>query len=63
MDDDADPQRHSTHQSHVHPPAANDDTVATSGVSTLSSTVSHESQNEQRPVSMELDRMKLETNR
>uniref|UniRef100_A0A674PF44 mitogen-activated protein kinase kinase kinase n=1 Tax=Takifugu rubripes TaxID=31033 RepID=A0A674PF44_TAKRU len=55
--------RHSTHQSHVHPPAVNDDTVATSGVSTLSSTVSHESHGEQRPASMELGRMKLETNR
>ncbi|KAI5614773.1 mitogen-activated protein kinase kinase kinase 5 [Silurus asotus] len=39
-----------------------DDTVATSGVSTLSSTVS-ESQTAQRSVSMELGRMKLETNR
>lgn len=63
VDDDAEPQRHSTHQSHGHPPAANDDTVVTSGVSTLSSTVSHESHNEQRPVSTELGRMKLETNR
>lgn len=63
MEDDAEPQRHPTHQSHVHPPAVNDDTVATSGVSTLSSTVSHESHGEQRPASMELGRMKLETNR
>ncbi|TNM94758.1 mitogen-activated protein kinase kinase kinase 5 isoform X2 [Takifugu flavidus] len=63
MEDDAEPQRHPTHQSHVHPPAVNDDTVATSGVSTLSSTVSRESHGEQRPASMELGRMKLETNR
>ncbi|XP_026773607.3 mitogen-activated protein kinase kinase kinase 5 [Pangasianodon hypophthalmus] len=42
--------------------ATHDDTVATSGVSTLSSTVS-ESQTAQRSVSMELGRMKLETNR
>lgn len=63
MEDDAEPQRRSTHQSHVHPPAVNDDTVATSGVSTLSSTVSRESHGEQRPASMELGRMKLETNR
>ncbi|KAF5892603.1 mitogen-activated protein kinase kinase kinase 5, partial [Clarias magur] len=42
--------------------ANHDDTVATSGVSTLSSTVS-ESQTAQRSVSMELGRMKLETNR
>uniref|UniRef100_A0A8B9JS64 mitogen-activated protein kinase kinase kinase n=1 Tax=Astyanax mexicanus TaxID=7994 RepID=A0A8B9JS64_ASTMX len=40
-----------------------DDTVATSGVSTLSSTVSHESHTAQHSVSMELGRMKLETNR
>uniref|UniRef100_A0A8C4DJG4 mitogen-activated protein kinase kinase kinase n=1 Tax=Dicentrarchus labrax TaxID=13489 RepID=A0A8C4DJG4_DICLA len=45
------------------PVATHDDTVATSGVSTLSSTVSHESHNAQRSVSMELGRMKLETNR
>lgn len=63
VDEEADPQRHSTHQSHVHPHAVNDDTVATSGVSTLSSTVSHESPSEQRPASVELGRMKLETNR
>lgn len=62
MDDDAEPRQHSTLQSHVHPPV-NDDTVATSGVSTLSSTVSRESHNEQRPMSLELGRMKLETNR
>uniref|UniRef100_H3BXD0 mitogen-activated protein kinase kinase kinase n=1 Tax=Tetraodon nigroviridis TaxID=99883 RepID=H3BXD0_TETNG len=63
MDEEAEPRQHSTHQSHTHPPAVNDDTVATSGVSTLSSTVSHESPSEQRPASMELGRMKLETNR
>lgn len=62
VDDDAEPDRNPTHQSRV-PPAAHDDTVATSGVSTLSSTVSHESHNAQRSVSMELGRMKLETNR
>uniref|UniRef100_A0A667ZII0 mitogen-activated protein kinase kinase kinase n=1 Tax=Myripristis murdjan TaxID=586833 RepID=A0A667ZII0_9TELE len=45
------------------PVTVHDDTVATSGVSTLSSTVSHESHNAQRSVSMELGRMKLETNR
>lgn len=63
FDDDVDPGRNSTQQSR--PPAAviHDDTVATSGVSTLSSTVSHESHNAQRSVSMELGRMKLETNR
>ncbi|CAJ1078370.1 mitogen-activated protein kinase kinase kinase 5 isoform X1 [Xyrichtys novacula] len=62
VDDDAE-DRNSTHQSRPPPVAAHDDTVATSGVSTLSSTVSHESHNAQRSVSMELGRMKLETNR
>lgn len=63
VDDDTEPGRNSTHQSRVPPVAAHDDTVVTSGVSTLSSTVSHESHNAQRSVSMELGRMKLETNR
>lgn len=63
VDDDGEPERNSTRQSRAPPVAAHDDTVATSGVSTLSSTVSHESHNAQRSVSMELGRMKLETNR
>ncbi|GLD49722.1 mitogen-activated protein kinase kinase kinase 5 [Lates japonicus] len=63
VDDDAEPERNSAHQSRAPPVATHDDTVATSGVSTLSSTVSHESHNAQRSVSMELGRMKLETNR
>uniref|UniRef100_A0A3Q4GKK3 mitogen-activated protein kinase kinase kinase n=1 Tax=Neolamprologus brichardi TaxID=32507 RepID=A0A3Q4GKK3_NEOBR len=63
IDDDGEPDRTSTHQSRAPPGAAHNDTVATSGVSTLSSTVSHESHNAQRSVSMELGRMKLETNR
>ncbi|KAK5611750.1 Mitogen-activated protein kinase kinase kinase 5 [Crenichthys baileyi] len=63
LDDDAGPARNSTHQSRTPAVATHDDTVATSGVSTLSSTVSHESHNAQRSVSMELGRMKLETNR
>uniref|UniRef100_A0AAX7SFW2 mitogen-activated protein kinase kinase kinase n=1 Tax=Astatotilapia calliptera TaxID=8154 RepID=A0AAX7SFW2_ASTCA len=63
IDDDGEPDRTSTHQSRAPPGAAHDDTVATSGVSTLSSTVSHESHNAQRSVSMELGRMKLETSR
>uniref|UniRef100_I3JDS6 mitogen-activated protein kinase kinase kinase n=1 Tax=Oreochromis niloticus TaxID=8128 RepID=I3JDS6_ORENI len=63
IDDDGEPDRTSTHQSRAPPGAAHDDTVVTSGVSTLSSTVSHESHNAQRSVSMELGRMKLETNR
>lgn len=63
FDDDAEPVRNSTHQSRAPAVVAQDDTVATSGVSTLSSTVSHESHNAQRSVNMELGRMKLETNR
>eukprot|EP00064_Thunnus_orientalis_P012595 superscaffoldBa00001950_g12630 len=63
VDDDVEPERNSTNQSRAPPVAAHDDTVATSGVSTLSSTVSHESHNAQRSMSMELGRMKLETNR
>ncbi|KAF3850146.1 hypothetical protein F7725_019865 [Dissostichus mawsoni] len=62
VDDDMEPERTSTHHSRT-PTVAQDDTVVTSGVSTLSSTVSHESHNAQRSVSMELGRMKLETNR
>ncbi|XP_031178195.1 mitogen-activated protein kinase kinase kinase 5 isoform X2 [Sander lucioperca] len=62
VDDDTELERNSTHQSRA-PLAAHDDTVVTSGVSTLSSTVSRESHNAQRSVSMELGRMKLETNR
>ncbi|KAM6464599.1 mitogen-activated protein kinase kinase kinase 5 isoform 3-T3 [Liasis olivaceus] len=40
-----------------------DDAVATSGVSTLSSTVSHDSQAAQRSLNVQLGRLKLETNR
>lgn len=40
-----------------------DDAIATSGVSTLSSTVSHESPAAQRSLSVQLGRLKLETNR
>ncbi|XP_077408003.1 mitogen-activated protein kinase kinase kinase 5 isoform X3 [Vanacampus margaritifer] len=45
------------------PVSSQDETVVTSGVSTLSSTVSRDSHNAQHSVSMELGRMKLETNR
>ncbi|XP_032399613.1 mitogen-activated protein kinase kinase kinase 5 isoform X2 [Etheostoma spectabile] len=62
VDDDTEPERNSAHQSRA-PLAAHDDAVVTSGVSTLSSTVSRQSHNAQRSVSMELGRMKLETNR
>nr|XP_028579362.1 mitogen-activated protein kinase kinase kinase 5 isoform X4 [Podarcis muralis] len=40
-----------------------EDAIATSGVSTLSSTVSHESQAAQRSLNVQLGRLKLETNR
>ncbi|KAJ0061031.1 hypothetical protein NL108_004745, partial [Boleophthalmus pectinirostris] len=70
VDDDPEPSRSQPHQTRTGPVAPNDDTIApnddtvvTSGVSTLSSTVSHESHAAQRSVSMELGRMKLETNR
>ncbi|CDQ97635.1 unnamed protein product, partial [Oncorhynchus mykiss] len=63
VDDDVEPEDSAAHQSRAPPNTAHDDTVATSGVSTLSSTVSHESNNAQRSVSIELGRMKLETSR
>ncbi|KAI7800094.1 mitogen-activated protein kinase kinase kinase 5, partial [Triplophysa rosa] len=63
IDDDTGPQRRADLKGIAPPIAHHDDTVATSGVSTLSSTVSHESQSAQRSISMELGRMKLETKR
>lgn len=45
------------------PHAILEDAVATSGVSTLSSTVSHNSQNAHRSLNVQLGRMKIETNR
>ncbi|XP_047713743.1 mitogen-activated protein kinase kinase kinase 5 isoform X4 [Prionailurus viverrinus] len=45
------------------PHAVIEDAVATSGVSTLSSTVSHDSQNAHRSLNVQLGRMKIETNR
>ncbi|XP_016112233.1 mitogen-activated protein kinase kinase kinase 5 [Sinocyclocheilus grahami] len=63
IDDDTVPQGNAALKDRAPPFAHHDDTVATSGVSTLSSTVSHESQSAQRSISMELGRMKLETKR
>uniref|UniRef100_A0A673HZ08 Mitogen-activated protein kinase kinase kinase 5 n=1 Tax=Sinocyclocheilus rhinocerous TaxID=307959 RepID=A0A673HZ08_9TELE len=63
IDDDTVPQGNAALKDRAPPIAHHDDTVATSGVSTLSSTVSHESQSAQRSISMELGRMKLETKR
>ncbi|XP_051954736.1 mitogen-activated protein kinase kinase kinase 5-like [Xyrauchen texanus] len=62
IDDDTVPQGNAALKGIV-PPITHDDTVATSGVSTLSSSVSHESQSAQRSISMELGRMKLQTKR
>ncbi|XP_036103851.1 mitogen-activated protein kinase kinase kinase 5 isoform X3 [Molossus molossus] len=45
------------------PHAIVEDAVATSGVSTLSSTVSHNSQNAHRNLNVQLGRMRIETNR
>ncbi|XP_053770051.1 mitogen-activated protein kinase kinase kinase 5 isoform X2 [Desmodus rotundus] len=45
------------------PRAIIEDAVATSGVSTLSSTVSHNSQSAHRSLNVQLGRMKIETNR
>ncbi|KAM8792045.1 mitogen-activated protein kinase kinase kinase 5 isoform 2-T2 [Rhynchonycteris naso] len=45
------------------PLAIIEDAVATSGVSTLSSTVSHSSQSAHRSLNVQLGRMKIETNR
>uniref|UniRef100_A0A8C7E0Z3 mitogen-activated protein kinase kinase kinase n=1 Tax=Oncorhynchus kisutch TaxID=8019 RepID=A0A8C7E0Z3_ONCKI len=63
VDDDVEPEDNSAHQCRAPPNTAHDNTVATSGVSTLSSTVSNRSHNAQCSVTMELGRMKLETNR
>ena len=63
VDEEVEPEDTPTRKHRPEPTANHDDTVATSGVSTLSSTVSHESHNAKRSVSMELGRMKLETNR
>ncbi|XP_033860386.2 mitogen-activated protein kinase kinase kinase 5-like [Acipenser ruthenus] len=63
-EDDLDPHDDTRNRSGPRQSATNDDTVLTSGVSTLSSTVSHDdSHTAQRSVSMQLGRMKLETNR
>ncbi|KAG1928839.1 mitogen-activated protein kinase kinase kinase 5-like [Pimephales promelas] len=61
IDDDTVP--HGNAMPSIAPVAHHDDTVVTSGVSTLSSTVSHESPSAQRSISMELGRMKIETKR
>ncbi|XP_067882182.1 LOW QUALITY PROTEIN: mitogen-activated protein kinase kinase kinase 5-like [Heterodontus francisci] len=61
-DDDEDhnePSRSETQR----PTAVNEDPIQTSGVSTLSSTLSHDSQYVHRSLSLQLGRLKLETSR
>ncbi|XP_071405245.1 mitogen-activated protein kinase kinase kinase 5 isoform X2 [Pithys albifrons albifrons] len=58
-DQDEQPQNQAIQQ----PCIVMEDAVATSGVSTLSSTVSHDSQAAHRSLSVQLGRLKLETNR
>ncbi|XP_012882241.1 PREDICTED: mitogen-activated protein kinase kinase kinase 5 [Dipodomys ordii] len=70
--DTADPEDLDVEDDHEEPPANQtvrrpqaiiEDAVATSGVSTLSSTVSHDSQSAHRSLNVQLGRMKIETNR
>nr|XP_058163525.1 mitogen-activated protein kinase kinase kinase 5 isoform X1 [Dasypus novemcinctus] len=58
-DDRKEPSNPTVHRPH----AVVEDAVATSGVSTLSSTVSHDSQAAHRSLNIQLGRMKIETNR
>ncbi|XP_068794495.1 mitogen-activated protein kinase kinase kinase 5 isoform X1 [Struthio camelus] len=58
-DQDEQPQNQTIQQ----PCIIMEDAIATSGVSTLSSTVSHDSQAAHRSLSVQLGRLKLETNR
>lgn len=58
-DQDDQPQNQTIQQ----PCIVMEDAIATSGVSTLSSTVSHDSQAAHRTLSVQLGRLKLETNR
>lgn len=58
-----DSNAHTTQQASEMASAVNEDNVHTSGVSTLSSTVSHDSQNAHRSLNMQLGRLKIESNR
>uniref|UniRef100_A0A4W3K4P1 mitogen-activated protein kinase kinase kinase n=1 Tax=Callorhinchus milii TaxID=7868 RepID=A0A4W3K4P1_CALMI len=63
-DDDVDEGHNEpAHSENQRPTAVNEDLVPTSGVSTLSSTLSHDSQNMHRSLNVQLGRLKLETNR
>ncbi|XP_078068704.1 LOW QUALITY PROTEIN: mitogen-activated protein kinase kinase kinase 5-like [Mustelus asterias] len=64
-DEDGDDEDHNepTLSQTQRPNAMNEDPIPTSGVSTLSSTLSHDSQYVHRTLSMQLGRLKLETSR
>uniref|UniRef100_A0A8C0M8F7 mitogen-activated protein kinase kinase kinase n=1 Tax=Canis lupus familiaris TaxID=9615 RepID=A0A8C0M8F7_CANLF len=63
LDAEDDHEEQPSSQTVRRPHAVIEDAVATSGVSTLSSTVSHDSQNAHRSLNVQLGRMKIETNR
>uniref|UniRef100_A0A452QPG9 mitogen-activated protein kinase kinase kinase n=1 Tax=Ursus americanus TaxID=9643 RepID=A0A452QPG9_URSAM len=63
LDAEDDHEERPSNQTIRRPHAVIEDAVATSGVSTLSSTVSHDSQNAHRSLNVQLGRMKIETNR
>ncbi|KAI5193811.1 mitogen-activated protein kinase kinase kinase 5 isoform X1 [Manis pentadactyla] len=63
LDAEDDHEEQPSNQTVRRPPAVIEDAVATSGVSTLSSTVSHDSQSAHRSLNVQLGRMKIETNR
>ncbi|KAM8947334.1 mitogen-activated protein kinase kinase kinase 5 [Pelodytes ibericus] len=62
--DELDVEEEQTKEQNIQrPTAVNEDIVHTSGVSTLSSTLSHDSQNVHRSLSMQLGRLRIESNR
>lgn len=63
LDVEDDHEEQPSNQTVRRPQAVIEDAVATSGVSTLSSTVSHDSQSAHRSLNVQLGRMKIETNR
>lgn len=63
LDVDDEHEESPSNQTSRRPQPVVEDAVATSGVSTLSSTVSHDSQNAHRSLNVQLGRMKMETNR
>uniref|UniRef100_UPI00398E50AC mitogen-activated protein kinase kinase kinase 5 isoform X1 n=2 Tax=Pristiophorus japonicus TaxID=55135 RepID=UPI00398E50AC len=64
-DEDGDDEDHNepSHSETQRPAVVNEDPLPTSGVSTLSSTLSHDSQYVHRSLSVQLGRLKLETSR